>query len=331
MVEDRERAIAAGMDEHLGKPFRMVELGQTLAELIADAEVDARAAMPAVPITVERAAGADPLRVLLVDDNATSRRVAEINIARLPVECVPAEDGQEALDRLAAEPFDLVLLDGMMPGLDGPATAREIRRRERASGQPPIPILALTASVLPEDRARMIEAGMDDHLAKPVRFDDLAMALATWLPNGTVPRTRPIPPPEPIAAQVPRDEPAGDPVVDPSVFARLSDLGDATFVDRIVRLFLADAAERVEQVEEALETGDVLRLRIALHALEGICGNVGATALDKRARELHEAIRRREDRGEDPLARPLGESGLDALLESTRAWFRTSIAVTARR
>jgi len=330
MVEDRERAIAAGMDEHLGKPFRMVELGQTLAELMADADVDTRATMPTVRVTLERAAGADPLRVLLVDDDGTSRRVAEINIARLPVECVPAEDGRAALERLAAEPFDLVLLDGMMPGLDGPATAREIRRRERASGLPPIPIVALTASVLPEDRARMLEAGMDDHLGKPVRFEDLATALSTWLPVGTVPRTRPIPSPEPIAAPGPREGPARDPVVDPAVFARLSDLGDATFVDRIVRLFLADAAERVEQVEEALETGDVLRLRIALHALEGICGNVGATALDKRARELHEAIRRREDRGEDPLARPLGDSGLDGLLESTRAWFRDSIAETAR-
>ena len=157
------------------------------------------------------------------------------------------------------------------------------------------------------------------------------MKLATWLPAGTVPRTRPIPAPEPAPVPAEPEVPTGDPVVDPTVFARLSDLGDATFVDRIVRLFLADAAERVDQVDEALETGDVLRLRIALHALEGICGNVGATALDKRARELHEAIRRREDRGEDPLARPLGDSGLDALLEATRAWFRDSIALTSHR
>ena len=332
MVEDRERAIAAGMDEHLGKPFRMLELGQTLAELIADADVSARvAAGLGRPRSVELPPGTSPLRVLLVDDNAINRRIAEINLVQLPVDCVAAEDGYVALERLAAEPFDLVLLDGMMPGLDGPATAREIRRRERAAGMHPIPIVALTASVLPEDRARMLEAGMDDHLAKPVRFDDLATALATWLPAGTVPRTRPIPAPEPAPVPAEPEVPTGDPVVDPTVFARLSDLGDATFVDRIVRLFLADAAERVDQVEEALETGDVLRLRIALHALEGICGNVGATALDKRARELHEAIRRREDRGEDPLARPLGDSGLDALLEATRAWFRDSIALTSHR
>jgi HPt (histidine-containing phosphotransfer) domain-containing protein len=225
-----------------------------------------------------------------------------------------------------------VLLDGMMPGLDGPATAREIRRRERAAGMPPIPIIALTASVLPEDRARMIEAGMDDHLSKPVRPEDLALTITTWLPAGTVPRTRTIPAPDaPPSLESEPDEAPGSVVVDPAVFARLSDLGEATFVDRIVRLFLADAAERVDQVDEALETGDVLRLRIALHALEGICGNVGAVALDKRARELHEVIRRREDRGEDPLARPIGDSGLDRLLEATRAWFRDSIAASGVR
>jgi two-component system, sensor histidine kinase and response regulator len=332
MIEDRDRAIAAGMDEHLGKPFRMIELGQTLAELIAEASVGAGGRERDVAPPIDAADRSELPRVLVVDDNSMNRRIAEINLARLPVASEAAEDGRIALERLAAQPFDLVLLDGMMPGLDGPATAREIRRRERAAGLAPIPIVALTASVLPEDRARMIEAGMDDHLAKPVRFEDLALTLTTWLPAGTVPRTRPIPIPDPAPAFAGEsDDASTEIVVDPAVFARLSDLGDATFVDRIVRLFLADAAERVDQVDEALETGDVLRLRIALHALEGICGNVGAVALDRRARDLHEVIRRREDRGEDPLARPIADSGLDSLLEATRAWFRDSIAATGTR
>ncbi len=344
MVEDRERALAAGMDEHLGKPFRMVELGEIVAELISDARLSRTeaAAMtggespaPTAGAPAEHPTTTGAPRILVVDDNATNRKIAEINLARLPVTCESVEDGYVALERLAADPFDLVLLDGMMPGLDGPATAREIRRRERAGGLTPIPIVALTASVLPEDRARMLEAGMDDHLAKPVRLEDLARILGIWLPAGVAPRTRTIPEPGAVVttqATTPRRAPdSAEPVVDPAVFARLSDLGDASFVDRIVRLFLADAAERVEQVEEALETGDVLRLRIALHALEGISGNVGATALDRRARELHEIIRRREDRGEDPLGVPIGDSGLEGMLEATRTWFRDSIAATTLR
>ncbi|MHB8958736.1 MAG: hybrid sensor histidine kinase/response regulator [Candidatus Limnocylindrales bacterium] len=343
MVDDRDRALAAGMDEHLGKPFRMVELGVIVAELISEAglgraELTAAGSGPSVAAAgapAESPAVRGVPRVLVVDDNATNRKIAEINLARLPVTCESVADGRIALERLAAEPFDLVLLDSMMPGLDGPATAREIRRRERAGGLAPIPIVALTASVLPEDRAIMLEAGMDDHLSKPVRLEDLARMLDTWLPAGGAARTRAIPEPETlIAAPMTTRRPVADPiepVVDPGVFARLSDLGDATFVDRIVRLFLADAAERVDQVEEALEAGDVLRLRIALHALEGISGNVGAVALDRRARELHEIIRRREDLGLDPLAEPIGDSGLEDLLDATRAWFRESIAATTVR
>ena len=72
-------------------------------------------------------------RVLVVDDDEATRRVVERQLAGLAVDASSAAGGREALDRLAAEPFDLVLLDGMMPGMDGAATVREIRRREAAA------------------------------------------------------------------------------------------------------------------------------------------------------------------------------------------------------
>lgn len=259
-------------------------------------------------------------RILVVDDNATNRRIVQIYLERLLVEAAAAGDGRSALDALAEDPFDLVLLDGMMPGMDGPATAREIRRRERMAALPPIPIVALTASVLPEDRRRLLESGMDDHIAKPFQAEDLRRVLGTWLPSTR--RTMVIPSPAPPGQG---EGTTAETIVDPVTFARLADLGDASFVDRIVRLFLADAAERVAQVDEALEEGDVLRMRRALHALEGICGNVGAVALDRRAREIHDRIGRREDRGEEPLARAFGPTGLEDLLDRTRAWFRESM------
>jgi CheY-like chemotaxis protein len=134
-------------------------------------------------------------RVLVVDDTEANRRVATIHVERLGAVPVSVPSGTEALDRLAAEPFDLVLLDSMMPGLDGPAVAREVRRREAASGLPAIPIVALTASVLPEDRARMLDAGMDDHLGKPLQPDALGAVLARQLPPGTAQRTSVIPAP----------------------------------------------------------------------------------------------------------------------------------------
>jgi signal transduction histidine kinase/CheY-like chemotaxis protein len=339
MAEDRDRALAAGMDEHLGKPFRVAELGELLAELIDASQLAVAAGAGSrtaiaepEPAAVGGAAvpGADAARpkVLVVDDNETNRRVARVHLARHPVAVDSVNDGTAALARLAASPYDLVLLDGLMPGLDGPAVARELRRREAAAGLPPIPVIGVTASILPEDRRRMLEAGMDDHIVKPLRGDELAGVLERWLPDGGERRSATIPPAPATALAAGKDDPT---ILDVQTFERLSDLGDALFVERIVRLFLADAAERVAQVDDALETGDILRLRSALHALEGICGNVGATALDRRARELHDEIRRREDRGEDPLGRRVAPSGLEPLLDATRIRLQEQLGVAVRR
>ncbi|MEI7742743.1 MAG: response regulator [Chloroflexota bacterium] len=342
MVEDRDRALAAGMDEHLGKPFHAAELGELLVELI-DGSAGARfehpggAPQPAPegPNASEAAAamtgaGLDLPRILVVDDNETNRRVALVHLDRHQVSATAVADGVAALARLAAEPYDLVLLDGLMPGLDGPAVAREIRRREAAANLPGIPIVAVTASVLPEDRRRMIEAGMDDHIAKPLRADELGDVLEHWLPGGPELRMTVIPP-APATTAVADEEEPGVPVLDLHKFAALADLGDAQFVDRIVRLFLADAAERVAQVDDALDTGDVIQLRSALHALEGVCGNVGAMALDRRARELHTEIHRREDRGEPMLPGAYGPSGLEPLLDATRLKLQGRLATGGRR
>jgi two-component system, NarL family, sensor histidine kinase BarA len=285
---------------------------------------------PSAEVAAPDPVPAGPHRVLVVDDSPVNRRFAETLVERRGLAVASAENGSAALDLLAAEPFDLVLLDGMMPGLDGPAVAREIRRREASAGLDRIPIVALTASLLPEDRDRMLEAGMDDHLAKPYSPDDLGRILGRRLGNGVGRRTRPIPARTAPTAAAPA---AGDgpPVLDVEAFARLADLGDAMFVERIVRLLLADAAERVAQVDDAIEAHDAVRLRRTLLALEGICGNLGAVALDRRTRAIHDELRRREDRGEDPFGPGLGPSGLEPLLDATRIQLQEQAATTARR
>ncbi len=242
-------------------------------------------------------------RVLVVDDNDATRRVAERQLGRRDLDVVTADGGRAALELLAAQPFDLVFLDGMMPGMDGAATAREIRRRERHCGTPGIAIVALTASALPEDRERMLEAGMDDLLAKPVRLEELAAALAHWLPDADRRRTAVIPP---VAT--------GGGLIDDVAVDRLRELGDGPFVARIVRLFLADAAERVAQVERAVAMGDATGCALALAALESISAIVGAGAVGRRARELRAEAIRSFGAIDDAATR-----GLVALLEATSA------------
>lgn len=119
-------------------------------------------------------------KVLLVEDNRVNQMVAQGMLGKLGCSVSLAEDGLKALERLENEDFDLVLMDCNMPLLDGYQTTRRIRQQPRWQG---LPIIALTANALPEERKRCQAAGMDDYLAKPFRREDLAALLEQWLPK----------------------------------------------------------------------------------------------------------------------------------------------------
>ncbi|GJP53059.1 hypothetical protein CLOM_g12197 [Closterium sp. NIES-68] len=124
-------------------------------------------------------AEAHPLRILLAEDNTVNQKVATKMLARMGYECAVARNGQEAIDRLQADAFDLVLMDVQMPVLDGIEATRRIAslwpRWQHASPRPAI--FALTANVLETDRVRCVEAGMDGFIAKPFHVLDLVSAV----------------------------------------------------------------------------------------------------------------------------------------------------------
>jgi len=124
------------------------------------------------------------LRILAADDNRTNRLVLQALLGAAAGELTIVEDGQQALDALAVNTFDLVLLDSQMPVLGGVETARRIRARERADGQPPIPVYAVTANVLPRHVAEYTEAGMTGVIAKPVSREALFEVLARHAGDG---------------------------------------------------------------------------------------------------------------------------------------------------
>lgn len=123
-------------------------------------------------------------RILLADDNRVSQRVAEAMLHSLGHELIEIRgNGREAVDACLSGHFDLVLMDGYMPVMDGFEAAREIRRLERGRRTP---IIALTASARRGDCQRFLDAGMDAYLEKPVSLERLAAALARWLPGAAV-------------------------------------------------------------------------------------------------------------------------------------------------
>jgi signal transduction histidine kinase/CheY-like chemotaxis protein len=123
-----------------------------------------------------------PLRILLAEDNPVNQKVAARTLEKQGHHVVVVGDGEEALAMLARQPFDLVLMDVHMPGLNGLEAARVIRERERPAGGH-IPIVALTASAMKGDRERCLEAGMDDYLSKPIRPDALYEMVGRYAPN----------------------------------------------------------------------------------------------------------------------------------------------------
>lgn len=132
------------------------------------------------PAEADGAAGREPVippvmgaRVLLVDDNPVNRQVVRLFTAQMSPRIVEATNGQEALDRLAEQPFDIVLLDVHMPVMDG----QEAIRRIRSSDQPwkDIPVIALTADAMSGDRERYLAMGMSDYISKPIDSRELAM------------------------------------------------------------------------------------------------------------------------------------------------------------
>jgi CheY-like chemotaxis protein len=152
----------------LTKPVREMALRRCLARLTGQA---------AAPRTAIAAAAASGLRLLLAEDNPTNQMLAQRLLAKLGHTVETVANGERALERLAQERFDAVLLDCQMPGLDGYEVTRRIRTGRVPGLDPHVPIIALTASAMPEDRRKCIEAGMDDYVPKPLRPAEVSAAL----------------------------------------------------------------------------------------------------------------------------------------------------------
>jgi CheY-like chemotaxis protein len=151
------------------KPVKNAALHQAVIELFSGQKAAAYAVAPAE----EPPLGAEiPLRVLLAEDNVVNQKVALGLLERLGYQPDLAVDGAEALQRLEAHRYDLVLMDLQMPEMDGLEASREIRRRLPAANQPKI--VALTANAMHGDRDLCMAAGMDDYIPKPVKLVDIA-------------------------------------------------------------------------------------------------------------------------------------------------------------
>jgi signal transduction histidine kinase/DNA-binding response OmpR family regulator/HPt (histidine-containing phosphotransfer) domain-containing protein len=220
------------------------------------------------------AADLAPLRLLVAEDNEVNRKVAGLMLGRLGQRPDIVANGQEALEAVRRTAYDLVLMDVQMPVMDGLEATRRIRAELPPERQPRI--VAMTANALVEHQAQSIEAGMDDHLAKPVRTEDLVAVLARA--GATVPGEDG-PASAPGGAPRPR---TGPPVLDPGVLDTLvSAMGEAGAQVResLVAAWHRDASESVQRLARAARDGDGASAAGIGHAIKSASASVGAMRL----------------------------------------------------
>src|SRR5580692_7091794 len=206
-------------------------------------------------------------KILLVEDNPVNQRVAQRTLQKLSAEVTIANNGAEALEQIAATAFDAVLMDCQMPVMDGFTATQRIRDSERRRGVKRLPIIALTANVMSEDRERCIAAGMDAHLGKPIEPAQLIDVLSRYLKAG-----------------------ARAPAVDREALRQLTG-GDIDFERELAETFVKSGDQCLADIIAALKASDLDTVRKRAHALKGASANIHAVGLSLAASSLEIAAR----------------------------------------
>jgi PAS domain S-box-containing protein len=258
-----------GFANYLTTPFREAHLRECLARVAADS-----AGAREGPIA-QAAAQARPgrgARILLVEDNPTNQLVGVKVLEKLGHQVDVAANGEEAVAAIGKLRYDLVLMDCHMPVMDGYEATREIRRTE---GQGPrLPIIAMTASALREDRDKCLEAGMDDYLSKPVEPARLEAMIEHWLPAAPGE-------PEPldlVEADSEETAPSGAALVFDRAGFLARVMGDRVFSQELIGAFLADMPTQLERLEAAIAADDLDAVMKLAHRIKGAAANMGGDA-----------------------------------------------------
>jgi CheY-like chemotaxis protein len=182
----------AGVDAFLVKPVKQSRLFDCLVNVLGRAAAEHVFTKPAKDAAqppdrpASETSQVNKTRILLAEDNVVNQKVALAQLRTLGFSADSAANGHEVIAALSKTPYDIILMDCQMPGMDGYEATRLIRQAEKGPGvawTAPVKIIAMTANAMTGDREKCIAAGMDDYLSKPVRRAELALALARWKPS----------------------------------------------------------------------------------------------------------------------------------------------------
>jgi CheY-like chemotaxis protein/HPt (histidine-containing phosphotransfer) domain-containing protein len=282
---DAKRMTGAGFAAYLVKPARQSQLMDALVTAwAAKLKFGDSVFAPGDPGDSETSAfsilASEPARahVLVVEDLSVNQDVATKMLQKLGCQVSLACNGRQAVEMVGNVDYDLVFMDCQMPEMDGYEATARIRQDEEPGAR--IPIVAMTAHAMVGDREKCLQAGMDDYLSKPLRFQDLEMALQQWVR----PRRR-------------RHRVTGSAVKQSSeaptskIITRLREIAgdDDRFIHELLEKFIQEATATIPMLRNAMEAGDSVSVQRLAHRLKGMSSNIGSTAIANACRQL-EAI-----------------------------------------
>jgi polar amino acid transport system substrate-binding protein len=333
-----QKADKAGLDGFLLKPVN--------PSVLFDAIMQAFGREVVVPSGIrEPHKDADPLnkfsgvQILLVEDNEINQQVAREILEGAGIRVTLANNGQEAVEAVKNASFDTVLMDIQMPVMDGYTATRKIREWQggklKAEGgsekaedrdrlpvtrdQRPVPIIAMTAHAMAGDEAKSLEAGMDDHITKPIEPDQLFTVLHKWIQaNEPGPVTRQT---EVTAAQtVPDPGELKQPGLPDSLpgfdlaagLTRL--MGNQTLYRKLLVDFGSTYKDTAAEIRKALFDGDLNLVHSLVHSLKGVAGNLAADELQDAAVAMEKLVKGAADAPEAEKKRHQALAGLETAL-----------------
>ncbi len=299
------------IDLYLSKPVRRAVLHESVTYVLQEGRFEQSHNFESEVLTTTNQRLFD-LKVLLVEDIPINMQVARYMLAAMGCSVVEAVNGKDALECIEKERPDVVLMDCQMPVMDGYNAARVQRQREKESGVDRLPIIALTANALAEDRQRCLDAGMDDFISKPFSREQLQEALARWEADETADSI----------TLVDTGEPANDanahedPVIDRSALDQIDELDpeqDGSLLNNIIDTYVENAEVLMLELSEAAGQDDLTTAVRAAHSLKSSSANVGA-------RRLSGLCATMEKHGRDGNIEPI-------TVNIDRAWKEYEIAV----
>ena len=268
-------------------------LSSTANKLHSPNHHEQQPAVNILPADQQSVPGSSRGLVLLVEDNPVNLLVAQRLIQISNFDCMSAENGGIALDMLQQKnDFDLVLMDCQMPVMDGYKATKAWRRIEAERALPRLPIIAMTANAMAEDRQRCLDAGMDDYLSKPVDRNLLEQIMLKWMMRRSEAQTVEAPAitGAPPSAVLPETVAAELPALDMEIVEDLKEMMGSDYPS-LVRIYLEDSPKLIGQIQTALDNRDFQALVPPAHTLKSSSANLGALALSDIAKTIEKSAR----------------------------------------